>query len=373
MRVSKYAILPCILSLWILLLSAASGVCKPLCIVFFYPTSEENTYWPQVLEVLNSVAADLDIVLEPHGFDVNNRFSKSLTGAAILRREPRPDGAILSVAFGQSEALLQITEELKIPTLLQGPLFPDELEQLGSRPRNRYSSWVGYFYQNEEEKGYQLGKILIQEASNRAACGEDGRIHVVGIGGDLTWFGSSQRNSGLIRAVSENPQAVLHQVVPSNWTVTDGQRIAAALLERYPETSVIWTASDQLAVGAAKALKQAGKQLGKTGFTGGLDLSPVGFQQVENGSFVATTGSPLLAWGQVLIYLYDYLNGKDFAIDPGAEFSMENGTATPATLAFYREVSQSYRQLDFRSFSKVYRPDLQRYDFSEWYPLVPER
>ena len=346
-------------------------MCEQKRIVFFHPTSAGNTYWPQVIETLKAVADDLGIIVEPHGFDVDNRFSKALTGAAVLQDDPRPDGAILSVAFGQSKPLLQIIEDLHIPTFIQGPLFPKELAQLGGSPRNAYTYWIGYFYQNEEEKGYQLGKILLSSAREQSAFGRDGRIHVAGIGGDRTWFGSLQRNAGLARAVGEDPAAILHQVVPSNWTVPDGKRIAHALIERYPETSVIWAASDQLAIGAAEALKEAGKQLGSNGFTGGLDLSKVGLQYVENGSFVATTGSPFISWAQVLIYLYDYLHGKDFMEDPGLEFSLKNCTITADSPAFCRTMLNTYSRIDFREFSKACNPELHLYDFSSWYPHKP--
>ena len=100
-------------------------------IVFFLPTTENNTYWPQVIHVLKAVAQDLGLTIETHAFDVRDRFVRHVEGLDILKSEPRPDAAIIAVGRGDARPLLETAESLNIPVFIQGPLFPKELPGVG--------------------------------------------------------------------------------------------------------------------------------------------------------------------------------------------------------------------------------------------------
>lgn len=176
----------------------------------FTPTTAGNTYWPQVYAILRAAAADLGIEILSHEFDVRDRYAKAVEGVDILRSTPDVDGAIFSVAFGQTEPLLRTAEELGIPVMIQGPLFESELSELGGGPRRRFHNWIGVFAEDEGAKGFRLGQLLIEEARRRGS-GSDESVRVVGIGGDDTWFGSRLRADGLVRAVSEDRRAELLQ------------------------------------------------------------------------------------------------------------------------------------------------------------------
>jgi ABC-type sugar transport system substrate-binding protein len=158
---------------------------------------------------------------------------------------------------------------------------------------------------DEMEKGYRLGKALIT-AARRAGLGTaDTPLNIVDIGGDFTWFGSRLREKGLVRAVEEAPPARLLQVVPTHWTQAEGKKIAELLINRYPLTSVFRAASDQLGIGAAEALVNAGLTIGQNVFLGGLDLSLNGLQHLKNGQLIATVASSLFAYAEIVVYLYD--------------------------------------------------------------------
>jgi len=92
--------------------------------------------------VLKAVAEDLRIHIAFHPFDVGDRFAKSIEGVRILKSEPKPDAAILSVAFGQARPLLETAEAMGMPVFIQGPLFPSEppeirIRGLGGQGRKR--------------------------------------------------------------------------------------------------------------------------------------------------------------------------------------------------------------------------------------------
>ena len=333
-------------------------------VLVFTPTTEDNSYWPQVYEILEAAAEDLGIELISYEFPVEDRYAKHTEGVRILNRTRNVDGAILSVAFGQTGPLLDAAERRDIPVLIQGPLFESELPELGNEPRRLYENWIGSFHQDEFEKGRRLGEILIEQATPTDGVGRTGEIGVVGIGGDETWYGSQQRAAGLKEAVRNEPRATLLQVVPTQWTETEGRRIAAGLLNRYPELSVIWAASDQLAIGALQEVQDRGVRVGEDIFIGGLDLSTRGLQYVERGQLTATVASTLLGYAEILVYLYDYIHGHDFAPEVGTDIRLDVHVATQTTADRYLHLYAAVHAIDFRALSRAHNESLKAYDFS---------
>ncbi|MBL0728996.1 substrate-binding domain-containing protein [Piscinibacter sp. HJYY11] len=352
-----------------LLAGAATGPVRAVVrqrprIVLLSPNSPGNTYWPQVFRIIERVAQTLDFEFVPHSLGVEDRFARQQDTLRILSAEPRPQAVIVSPVIGHSAKLLQAADTLRIPVFILGPLFPSELPALGQGPRRKHASWAALFNWAEEEKGHALGKALLDEATRHGAFADDGTLHVVGVGGNPGWFGSGLRQAGLMRAVAAHPKAVFKQVVPTLWRQEEGQRLTAKLLARYPQASVVWAASDQLGAGAAQALAAHGRTLGKTAFTGGLDLSALGLQLVKEGRFVATAASTLLSYAEVAVRVYDYLHGFDFAERLGSTLEFPTLVATRDNVDAHLRLSGCVQSIDFRNFSRVYRPVLGRYDFT---------
>lgn len=336
----------------------------PKRVVVFTPTTEGNTYWPQVYGILEGAAEDLGVELLLYGFDVRDRYAKVERGVDILRSVGRVDGAILSVAFGQTLPLLEVTEELGVPVMIQGPLFESELPALGGEPRREYASWVGLFAEDEFAKGRALGRVLIDEALEGGMIRPDGSVAVVGIGGDPSWFGSVRRAEGLAAAVDEQPNARLLQVVPTLWSQDEGHTMAARLLQRYPQATVFWAASDQLAIGASRALRERRRTVGEDAVVGGLDMSERGLEHVRVGQMTATSASLLFGYARVLVYLFDYMNGVDFAAAEGTQITLPVRTATEEDAGDLLELYASHGRIDYRLLSRSLNPSLESYDFT---------
>ncbi|MFP4378045.1 MAG: ABC transporter substrate-binding protein [Spirochaetales bacterium] len=353
------------LSVLLLLVVAASASASDerLRIVVLTPTTEGNTYWPQVHEILEAAAEDLNVELLMYDFDVRDRFAKQDEGVRILRQVEDVDGAIISVAFGQTVPLLQIAEQRGIPVMIQGPLFATELELLGSRPRDVFDSWIGLFSEDEFAKGEQLARVLIQRAEQLGLGAADGTISIGGLGGDSSWYGSWERAEGLRSAVDANANARLLQVVPTYWTEEEGYAISSGLMRRYPEVRIIWAASDQLAIEAARAIEDTGFTPGDELLTGGLDLSERGLESVRSGRLTATTASTLFGYAQILIYLTDYVRGFDFAPDLGTEITFPVYTATEENAQGFLDLYREHARIDFGEFSRALTPHPSAYQF----------
>lgn len=119
--------------------------------------------------------------------------------------------------------------------------------------------------------------------------------------------------------------------------------MTARLLARYSGVSVVWSASDQLALGASEALRRADLQPGEDAFTGGLDLSLVGLEAVSRGSLTATVAAPTSMWARILRYLHDYLRGNDFAEEVGTEILFAPEVATASTVDTFLQRQREQR------------------------------
>lgn len=334
-------------------------------IAMITPNSEGNTFWPQVFGIMEHAAQTLGFEFTTHSLGVDDRYERQRQTLQIISDTPRPDAVIVNVVVGQSKPMMEAAEAAGVPVFVMGSIFPSELPAIGQSPRRRYPHWAGSFESSEEEKGYALAKALIHEAARRQAVAADKLIHVVGVGGDTTWFGSGQREAGLVRAVAEHPDAVLKQVVPTRWTQREGRVLAGKLLKRYPQASVVWAASDQLGAGAVQAIEDAGRQAGTEVFTGGQDMSDLGLRLVQDGRFVATAASSMLCIGQMATMVYDYACGIDFAAETGTEVMFPIQVASRATAEQHLRFTRCVYAIDFRTFSKVHNPSLKQYDFSQ--------
>ncbi|WP_412852521.1 ABC transporter substrate-binding protein [Ectothiorhodospira shaposhnikovii] len=322
-------------------------------IAVFTPTTADNTYWPEIHAVLHAVAADLEIDLEIHEFSVLDRFATVSAGVRRLTTEPLPDAAIFSVEFGQASRLMRAAEKMGIPFFLNGPLFPEELAEIGKIPGRDYTYWAGYFHEDEERKGYLLAQELIA-AAREANAGKADTIQVAGINGSRSWYGSIQREAGLRRAVDEHPDVRLVQMVYTQWSPEEGRRMASQILRRYPEISVLWAASDQLAIGAAEAIDNDPADDGPVVLTGGLDLSHAGIDAVLKGELVATVAGTSLLWAQVMIDLHDHLHGLDPVSDSSSVLLSAPIVADRFTAEDIRAWICSFDSIDFRRYSRFH-------------------
>ncbi|NHA15595.1 ABC transporter substrate-binding protein [Thioalkalivibrio sp. XN279] len=323
-------------------------------VAVFTPTTANNTYWPEVHSILRAAASDLDISLEIHEFNLSDRFEKVSVGVRRLTTEPLPDAAVFSVEFGEAVRLMDAAEQAGIPFFLNGPLFPEELNQLGELPGQAYQHWVGYFLEDEELKGYLLAQKLIAAARRARNAEDDGTIYVAGINGTRSWYGSILREAGLRRAIDDHPDVELLQMVYTRWTPEEGRRMASRILRRYPEVSVLWTASDQLAIGVAETISNGLAPDDLPVHTGGLDLSGAGIESVLQGDLVATVASSSLLWAQVIIDLYDHLQGVDRASHADSVLLAAPSVADRSTAESIRSRIREFEAIDFRQFSRFH-------------------
>ena len=218
---------------------------------------------------------------------------------------------------------------------------------------------------SDEQAGYDLGNVLVDEAKKKSLVGSDGKVHVAAITGSLADPPGVLRKAGLERAMKERDDAVLHQIVPGKWQKEFAMETFPTLLKRYPEVTVGWGANDPTSLGIIEASKQLGKTPGKDFLSGGIDWTGEALGIIEKGEMTASIGGHFMEGGWVMVLLYDYANGIDFASE-SVDMASRMGVLTQENLSSYQQHfgTGDWSKIDFTKFSKKLNPDLKEYDFT---------
>lgn len=347
----------------LLILAGAANAGKPLPLSFFASLDAHHPFWALMRHFEEDVGADLGVESRWYFADSNQ-----ILGAQQIRAEAQTPvpmrGAVITDFKGQGANYLKLVNDLKVPAI---SFVGFDLNKLG-KPRQQNPYWIGAISMDEEAIGYQLAQLLFSEAERLGLKGQDDKIHVVGISGDINSSLAQARENGLRRAVKDRAgRVVLEQMVPTyDWSEKEGYAKALGLLRRYPQVSVVWSANDAMAVGVVKAFQKLGKKPGRDRLTGGIDWTPEALKMVAKGDMVCSIGGLGFQAGWAAILLYDYLNGNDFSGDVGTVIHIPSATLTQANAARFlqRYGSGDWSRINFAKLSKTLNTKLVHYDFS---------
>jgi ABC-type sugar transport system substrate-binding protein len=299
----------------------------------------------------NDLGAEFEVTICPDHLTMLERMNE------LARQEVKPDYVILPNVYEIAPRIMRVADEAGIKTFLFNAGLNEQQKAELIGPRKVITSWIGEMLPDDEVAGYQLAKYLIAKAK------EDGRKPIIfGITGVYSNPVAGLRVDGLKRAVSEEPGAVLHQVVSGRWQESWAALKTPVLMKRYPDTTIIWTANDNMAIGAAKATMDVGRKL----YFGGIDWTSDAQEAVRNGLIETTLGGHFMEAAWALVLMYDHFNGIDFAYSKGGVSRKSDfGSLNRDNLSDWKNKfgDEDWEKIDFTRFSKVYNPDLKDYYF----------
>jgi ABC-type sugar transport system substrate-binding protein len=348
------------------LLTAVCQASTPIRVTFINPSGPDNPFWNEVTGFMRTVARDLDIQLEVR-YANDNRYTGTNVALEALQSNPKPDCLIYIYQRMEGVKILRAAEAAKVHSFIfNTDIAPTERETVG-KPREKFKYWIGHMLPDDIAAGRILALQLIEAAKANRKAGKDGRIYAVALSGGRDSSAGLDRSEGLRQALHAHPEVILQQEIPANW---DRQRASSsfrthALLKRYPKTSLVWAASDSMALGAVEGIEANERSAGVDVVTGGIDWTPDGILAVKAGKLAATLGGHFMDGGWALVLAHDFLRGIDFASSDTTIRSMMQ-VVTQANVEEYLAplALQQWETFDFRLFSKVYNRQLRQYDFS---------
>lgn len=330
-------------------------------IVFLNPGGSDDPFFGMMSTFMQAAANDLHVDLEIIHCE-RDPVKMRTEGFRLLERNPLPEYLILiNEKNAAVEVLFSATSKGVKVVLINEGLLPDRAGK-SSEPDADNPNWLFDFLPDDHQAGYLLAKTLIETARSKGLADEHGRLNMVGISGSFQTNSSSSRVQGLLDAVEEHGDVTLQQVVPGHWEEDKAEMVAEGLLVRYPQTSIIWSASDVMALGALKSIQRAQDERQKNTITGGIDWANFAIHMVAEGEFAATVGGHFMDGGWVLVMLHDYHQGIPLT---HRRYMSQFSTVTAGNAREYlqRFGSQNWDSIDFRKFSKKYNPSLNEYSF----------
>lgn len=288
-----------------LLLFLASFPVQALTILFINPTIAGQPHWDKAQMLVEKASQQLDINLLLARTHQKKR-SNLYTLLEVIKNTKEPlDGVIfLATQWDDNHYVFSFLEDKKIPFItLENTINESDRKVLG-RAGEKFEYWLAEKSFDDKKAGYLLAKELIKQASAKM----EPPISIVAISGSRVEI-SDLRNEGLRQAVAETPQTTLAQLVFNNWEQEKSRVQTQKLMLRYPDTDIIWAASDNGGLGAHQSLLETGKNPGQDILIGGIDWHTEIFPLMKNGHYNVSIGGQVLAATAGLVHIYDYYNG----------------------------------------------------------------
>ncbi|OMH33890.1 ABC transporter substrate-binding protein [Motiliproteus sp. MSK22-1] len=326
-------------------------------IAFFTTRQADDAYWGQVTAAMSAACRDLGIQLEV--FYAGGNHITLIEQVESALKSPRRFDAIVVPNFKKTaHRNIKAAEQYKVPLLLfNSEISADRQLEMGL-PREHFNYWIGTIVPDERQAGYRLAENLLKEAEKTL---DHPATTMVAIGGNLADFSSINRLKGMEQAVKEHPQLQLLQTVHANWNRKTAAQMYHRLHQRYPNNTVVWTASDLMALGVLDQASTAQR----TVITGGVDWTQQGLESIIQGELSFSLGGHYFNGAWAAVMLYDYFHGRDF--------KQESVRILTPMLPLGITQSETIKQLlhqriwekvNFRLYSKALNPDITHYNFS---------
>ncbi|MBR0706034.1 ABC transporter substrate-binding protein [Bradyrhizobium liaoningense] len=345
----------------------AAADAKSLNIVFVSPGKTGEVYWDMVAQTMRVAGRKLDAQVEVLTSERNYRTMQEL-GLGVVARADKPDFLILSNEESAAVPILEAAEAAGVRTLLlSNTLIGEDAVRLGP-PRQKLKTWLGDITTDLQTAGARMANALISTARAEKWQSPDGKIHILGIGGDEITPASIARNAGLKLAADAAPDVVVDRMLFANWTQSEAEQVTANYLGWAARKEIrpagIWAGNDPMALGALRAISAAGLVPGRNIEVVGLNWSEEALREIKAGRLLLSDGGHFLLGGWSIVLLRDYADGCDFA-DLSPRVEVKTSAITRDNLGSVGDLikTRAFDRIDFSRF-RAKAGHCGQYDFS---------
>lgn len=332
-------------------------------------TKGDTPFWTLVGNFAEEAANDLGLKLKIYDAKLNHfRMIRQLQEA--VSGPEKVDAVVFANFKKRAPELIKIIEKAKVPAMLFLAGIGEENKEEMGVPREKFKYWIGEMLQNDEDTAMKLTSILIEDAKSKGKVDSNGKVHLIGISGMIADRASIVRVNGLRKAIGKMSDAILHQVAPTDYGQKEGKVVFLGLLNRYPQTTTVWSASYRITDGIIEGIRERKLIPGKDIITNSVVLNEDALKKVKSGELVATAGGHYIQGAWAMILLYDYLHDIDFAKE-STQIKTPMVIATKDNVDLYLKnitkeklSKKNLSKIDFTQYSKKLNPGLMKYKLS---------
>lgn len=321
---------------------------------------DDSKFWQMVAGFSQAAANDLGIELTVHTDHQRNRFSYRTLLDSALARDDKPDYVIFMAKEMVTRDMLQMAGDAGVKAFTFNTDIPESEANAIGAPRQTMPHWVGHMAPDNRSAGTQLAEFLLAAAGTKSHGTAKVRWGAIALSGTLDSSAAKDRDLGLEDTLAKNNALQLYQLVYANWSEQEASDRTRRLIKRYPDTDMVWSASDGMALGAIEALEGSGLKPGVDVLVGGVDWEPRALEAIREGRLSVSLGRQFMGGGLALLLLHDYHNGYDFAGSNDKSLTYRFEIASRENLAQVEQVlrPENWQTVDFRRLSPVYNPEI---------------
>jgi ABC-type sugar transport system substrate-binding protein len=218
---------------------------------------------------------------------------------------------------------------------------------------------IGSLVADDEEAGYLMLSDLLHQYGP-VAPGQS--LDLLAFSGFKTTPVAQLRERGMRRALAEHPEVRLRQLVYGEWSRERAFEQATQLFKRYPQTALVWSANDQMALGAMQALQASGRLPGKDTLFSAVNSSPEILQARRDGRLSSLVAGHFTVGGWAMVLINDDAKGVDIGAYGGRDRQLALFQLIDAGQV--RRLLGPTPSVNFRALSAQGKPASYRYPFS---------
>ena len=336
-------------------------------VVFINPGHSDKGFWKNVTATMSAAAVQLGFELEVYYSE--RQWLKMVRNAeAVINGDDKPDFLIIVNEYQEGARLLALADKAGIQTLmLLNSLTLAQHETYGA-PRETMKNWIASITPDNETAGYEIAQSLVNSIITPSSIDQTA-IALLTLAGDNNTPASQERLKGLDRALVDFPQLKEQRRISVNWSEKAAYERTKLWLSSGHPLDAVWAANDAIALGAIKAIREAGLKPGIDVKIAGLNWSPEALSQVIEGDMILTHGGHFLAGAWAMVMLYDVVHGYDFDAHTDGmrrQIHFPMAAITQVNAADYINYfgDQQWSRIPFKEFSLTHSKNSTGYQFT---------
>ena len=339
-----------------LLGSAYGAIAQAASVVFLNPGRSAETFWVSYAQFMQAGAKDLGLDLRVRYSERDNQVTLAHAREALLGTE-RPDYLVLVNEQYVAPQIMRMAQGSGVKLLIvSNALTPDQVQLLDAYNN---TGLIGTMVADDEQAGYLMLTDLLRQ-HGPVAPGTP--LDLLAFSGAKTTPVAQLRVQGMQRALAEHPEVRLRQLVYGEWSRQRAFEQASQLFKRYPQTALVWSANDEMALGAMQALQDTGRVPGKDVLFSAANSSPQILAARLDGRLSTLVAGHFTLGGWAMVLIHDEAKGVDIGARGGRNRQQALFQLIDAAQA--RRLSGPLPSVNFRALSAVGKPASYRYPFS---------